>query len=164
MNFNLYKNRRMIDIVDIQNENRYNSIVEEIVILWEQSVKATHIFLSNSDIISLIPDVKKGVKKVEKLVLVKDKSNKIIGFMGIENNKIEMLFISPEYFGIGIGKKLVNYGITQYNIKYVDVNEQNSKALNFYKHIGFNIFNRSELDDQGNPFPILHLELNHKIY
>lgn len=154
----------MIDIVDIQTENRYNSIVEEIVILWEQSVKATHIFLSDSDIISLIPDVKKGVKKIEKLVLVKDKSNKIIGFMGIENNKIEMLFISPEYFGIGIGKKLVNYGITQYNIKYVDVNEQNSKALNFYKHIGFNIFNRSELDNQGNPFPILHLELSHKIY
>ena len=154
----------MIDIVDIQTENRYNSIVEEIVILWKQSVKATHIFLSNSDIISLIPDVKKGVKKIEKLVIVKDKSNKIIGFMGIENNKIEMLFISPEYFGIGIGKKLVNYGITQYNIKYVDVNEQNPKALNFYKHIGFNIFNRSELDDQGNPFPILHLELSHKIY
>lgn len=45
------------------------------------------------------------------------------------------------------------------NIKYVDVNEQNVQGVGFYTHKGFDIFKRSELDEQGNPFPILHMKL-----
>ena len=44
------------------------------------------------------------------------------------------------------------------NVKYVDVNEQNPQAVGFYNHMGFKVFKKSELDEQGNPFPILHMK------
>jgi putative acetyltransferase len=79
--------------------------------------------------------------------------------MGVHDGKIEMLFVSDKCRGKGIGKSLVEYAINSLNIKYVDVNEQNIQGVGFYKHMGFDIFKRSELDEQGNPFPILHMKL-----
>ncbi|WP_330656193.1 GNAT family protein [Alkaliphilus flagellatus] len=42
---------------------------------------------------------------------------------------------------------------------FVYVNEQNIQGVGFYKYMGFDIFKKSELDEQGNPFPILHMKL-----
>ncbi|CAO3614309.1 unnamed protein product [Cunninghamella echinulata] len=148
----------MIDIIIIQDKNRKEDDIEKLLLLWEQSVKATHDFLSIQHITSLIEHVKRGLKEIDLLLLAQDKNNNILGFMGIEKNKIEMLFIHPHYFGKGIGKQLVHYAFNQYDINYVDVNEQNKKALDFYKSLGFIISDRSKFDDQGNPFPILHLK------
>jgi putative acetyltransferase len=39
----------------------------------------------------------------------------------------------------------------------VDVNEQNDGAIGFYGHLGFEVTGRSEFDDQGRPYPLLHL-------
>ncbi|WP_219721521.1 GNAT family N-acetyltransferase, partial [Clostridioides difficile] len=58
-----------------------------------------------------------------------------------------------------IGKRLVEYAIEVLNVNYVDVNEQNQQALGFYKHMGFKVFKKSEFDEQGNPFPILHMKI-----
>ncbi|VYU61873.1 putative N-acetyltransferase YjaB [Clostridium tertium] len=80
--------------------------------------------------------------------------------MGVHNNKIEMLFISDDYRGMGIGKKLIEYAIKILNVMYVDVNEQNIQAVEFYKHMRFEVFERSDLDEQGNNFLIFHMRLN----
>lgn len=78
--------------------------------------------------------------------------------MGIEGNKLEMLFVHPQCRARGLGKKMVNHALSL-GVRYVDVNEQNPQAVGFYEHLGFCRFRRSELDGQGNPFPILHLKL-----
>ena len=83
----------------------------------------------------------------------------IKAFMGVHDFKIEMLFVSNESRGNGIGKRLVEYAIEVLNVNYVDVNEQNPQAVGFYKHMGFEIFKKSNFDEQGNPFPILHMKL-----
>lgn len=147
-------NSEMIFEMKQINSNQY----EEMLKIWESSVRATHDFLIEKDIESLRPLVKTGLKEVENIVCVKEK-NIIKAFMGIDKDKIEMLFIKDEYRGHGIGKKLITYAIDKYNIKYVDVNEQNKKAVGFYVHLGFKEFDSSEIDGQGNPFPILHMKL-----
>lgn len=81
-------------------------------------------------------------------------------FMGVDGNKVEMLFVLPDYFGKGIGKALLQHGIEIEKIRFVDVNEQNPSAYEFYKHMGFVVYERNEIDDQGNPFPILKLRLS----
>lgn len=131
---------------------------QEMLQVWESSVRATHDFLIEKDIESLKPLVKIGLTQVETMVCVKD-DNMIKAFMGIDKDKIEMLFIKGEYRSNGIEKKLILYAINKYNIKYVDVNEQNKKAVGFYTHLGFKEFDRSEIDGQGNPYPILHMKL-----
>ena len=82
-----------------------------------------------------------------------------IAFMGIEENKLEMLFIKNSERGKGLGKKLLNYGIENYNVNYLAVNEDNPQAKSFYEHMGFKVYQRNELDDQGNLYPVLYMKL-----
>jgi putative acetyltransferase len=79
--------------------------------------------------------------------------------MGVERDKIEMLFVAPQARGTGIGRQLISYAVNELNARYVDVNEQNPQAVGFYEKMGFEIFGRSELDAQGNPYPLLHMRL-----
>lgn len=147
----------MIKIENLKIIN--NKDMEEILDTWESSVRATHDFLSEEDIISIKPQVIEGAKYVSKLLCVRDENGIIKAFMGIHDFKIEMLFVSNESRGNGIGKRLVEYAIEVLNVNYVDVNEQNPQAVGFYKHMGFEIFKKSNFDEQGNPFPILHMKL-----
>lgn len=149
----------MRDILIEQAVSRNPIETKKLLYIWEHSVKATHLFLTEDDIAMLIPQVKSGIEEVDKLMVAKDKSGEPIGFMGIGNSKIEMLFISPEHFGMGIGTLLINYAINVLEANRVDVNEQNQQALGFYKHSGFEVYDRFETDEQGNPFPILHMKL-----
>ncbi|GIM32275.1 GNAT family N-acetyltransferase [Paraclostridium bifermentans] len=147
-------------MIKIENLNSINNKdMEEILDTWESSVRATHDFLSEEDIISIKPQVIEGAKYVSKLLCVRDNNGIIKAFMGIHDFKIEMLFVSNESRGHGVGKRLVEYAIEVLNVNYVDVNEQNQQALGFYEHMGFKVFKKSEFDEQGNPFPILHMKL-----
>ena len=79
--------------------------------------------------------------------------------MGIENQKLEMLFIKNSERRKGLGKKLLNYGIENYSVNELIVNEQNPKARGFYEHMGFKVYKREEVDEQKNPYPILYMIL-----
>lgn len=79
--------------------------------------------------------------------------------MGINERKVEMLFIDATARGKGYGSKLLNYGIENLNVDELAVNEQNPQAVGFYEHMGFKTVERSELDDQGNPYPILRMKI-----
>ncbi|HFL2484965.1 TPA: GNAT family N-acetyltransferase [Clostridioides difficile] len=136
-----------------------NKDMKEILDTWESSVRATHDFLSEEKIISIKPQVKEVAKYVSNFLCVRDKKGLIKAFMGIHDFKIEMLFVGNYSIGNGIGKRLAEYTIEVLNVNYVDVNEQNQQALGFYKHMGFKVFKKSEFDEQGNPFPILHMKL-----
>lgn len=69
-----------------------------------------------------------------------------------------MLFVHPDLRVCGLGRSLMNYALKNYNVKYVDVNEQNIQSIMFYKHLGFEIINRLDTDAQGHTFPILQME------
>lgn len=125
--------------------------------IWERSVRATHDFLSKEvfDEIksTLIPDY---FPHVELYAIV---DNGIVtGFIGLSSDTIEMLFIDNVCRHKGYGSALIDFA-KQKGITKVDVNEQNSSALNFYKANGFRIIGRDETDDADRPYPILHLSL-----
>ena len=124
--------------------------------IWERSVSATHDFLSSDDVASIKKDVEKYFSAVD-LSLCDD--GKTLGFIGVNNKKIEMLFVEPSCFGRGVGRFLIEHAMLDKNIEEVDVNEQNPKALGFYDYMGFRVVGRSEFDSEGRPFPILHLRL-----
>lgn len=142
--------------IPTRNENLLHNLLH----LWEESVRSTHLFLSEKDIAALRPLVLQGLSGISQLLIyVNDDGNAPLGFIGIQDHKIEMLFISPEAMGQGIGKKLVTHAIDALKVSSVDVNEQNPQALGFYEHMGFYVAERSALDEQGKPFPILHMKL-----
>ena len=81
-----------------------------------------------------------------------------VGFMGVQERKIEMLFLHPDYFRKGLGKIFVERAFSDLNVEYVDANEQNPDAVKFYERMGFRAFHRDATDDQGNPFSILRMK------
>ena len=132
----------------------YNEITE----VWEASVRATHTFLTEKDIQFYKPLILNEYLKAVSLFCTKE-GDTITGFLGLDNDKIEMLFIHPDYRGKGIGKTLLNFAVTGKKASKVDVNEQNEQAVGFYQHLGFKTVKREPLDASGNPFPILVMEL-----
>lgn len=149
----------MLNIKRVDQKNELE--IDILAAVWESSVIATHTFLTADDIAALRPEVKKGLVMIDELFGYYDE-NSPVGFIGVAVEKVEMLFVDDSFRGKGIGKQLLSYALKNLNAKYVDVNEQNEAGFGFYKHMGFYPIGRSELDEQGNPFPILHLKLEVK--
>lgn len=127
--------------------------------VWESSVRATHDFLTEADIQALIPLVKDSLANFSPIHCLRDSGSRVIAFLGVEGEKIEMLFVHADHRGQGAGRILTRFAIEELGATLVDVNEQNGPAIGFYEHLGFRSFKRSALDSQGNPFPLLHMEL-----
>lgn len=130
-----------------------------VVEVWEASVRATHHFLSEADIQFIKPLIPDALAHVAELTCVRDEAGLVVGFIGIEGNKVEMLFIHPVWRGRGIGSRLLKYAFSEFGARLVDVNEQNEQAVRFYQRMGFVVEGRSELDSTGKPFPLLHMRL-----
>lgn len=127
--------------------------------IWEESVRATHDFLTETHIATLRRQIQDIYMPQLPLWVATNEAGTIQGFIACLEKRIEMLFVSPQSRGSGVGKLLINYAITELSANEVDVNEQNPQALGFYLHMGFESVGRSEQDGEGNPFPLLHLRL-----
>jgi putative acetyltransferase len=131
----------------------------EIVALWEASVRHTHHFLSEADIQFFKPLILNEFLAMVELFATKNKAGAITGFIGIAHGKVEMLFVHPQAAGKGIGRQLLQFAINEKQVWKVDVNEQNPQAVGFYRHMGFHVVTRTDVDGMGKPFPLLQMEL-----
>ena len=141
-------------LYEVQDRNQ--SLLDALLDIWEQSVRATHLFLSDAEVNAIRTYVPQALKSVEHLIAAE--AEKPIGFMGVQNGRLEMLFLAPEERGKGIGKQLLQYGIENYGIVELTVNEQNPQAVGFYEHMGFETYKRTDLDEEGNPYPLLYMK------
>lgn len=132
---------------------------DEILEVWEASVRHTHHFLTEEHIQFYKPLVRNHYLPAVELYIIRDAGRKIVAFMGLSDELIEMLFVNPGEQGKGYGKRLLEYATRKKQLDKVDVNEQNEKALSFYLHMGFQIIGRDATDGMGKPYPILHLQL-----
>ena len=149
------------ETIEIRTVSRRTSdSIAQLAGLWNDSVRATHHFLTEDNIRQLQPYVIEGLKTIP-VLSVATVGNSIVGFIGIAGKKIEMLFVSSCCINKGIGRELVKWGQRKYGIRYIDVNEQNEHAVAVYRHWGFSVYERTGIDEQGNPFPILKMELKH---
>ncbi|UPK82949.1 GNAT family N-acetyltransferase [Proteus vulgaris] len=137
---------------------------DEMITVWESSVRATHAFLSENIIFSLKKNIVEKYFPMLNTYIAIDNNNVIHGILGVAENKLEMLFVDANSRGNGCGKLLTTFAINTLHIDELDVNEQNPQAIGFYLYIGFEQVGRSEVDGQGNPFPLLHLRLNKSKY
>lgn len=144
--------------LNIKRENRTKKLIRQLIEVWECSVKATHLFLSETEIENIKQYVPQALKEITILIIATNDENIPIAFMGIENKKLEMLFVSSNYRGKGLGTKLIQYGIKNFYINELRVNEQNPLARKFYENNGFQVYHREEIDEQGNPYPILFMK------
>lgn len=134
-------------------------LVEQLIVVWKGSVKATHLFLSEEEIEEIQKYVSQALNEIAHLIIAVNQDNLPVAFMGIDEQKLEMLFVAPEERGKGLGKRLLLYGIENYAVNELAVNEQNPLAKDFYEHMGFRVYKRTDLDEQGQPYPLLYMRL-----
>ena len=143
----------------IEVKKRTSALIQQLLIVWEKSVRATHLFLSEAEVENIKKYIPEALNEVAHLIIANDEEGCPIAFMGIEDEVLEMLFIIPEQRGKGLGKILLSLGIEKYGVKEITVNEQNPQAKGFYEHLGFEVYKRTDNDEQGDPYPLLYMRL-----
>ena len=98
--------------------------------IWGSAVLNTHDFLKQEDFLYYKEHLPAYFQYVALYGCEQD--GRLVGFIGVAENNIEMLFIH--------------------------VNEQNIQAVGFYQHMGFSVITRSDLDAEGKAYPILHMQ------
>lgn len=154
--------RDNVDILEIPKEKRSEKLLSALISVWRDSVRATHLFLTDDDIQRLEPLVPQAIANTDRLFVAYQYGLEV-GFMGVVDREIEMLFLASQCIGCGLGRRLVELAVNCCDADRVDVNEQNPRAVNFYRHMGFRTFRRDAMDGFGNPFPILHMSLSQEV-
>ena len=131
----------------------YDTLAE----VWFASVKATHDFLSDEDLNYYHERVPVLYMPNVDIYAIRDAEGAWRSFIGLSGDMIEMLFVHPDSLGRGYGTALLRFAVKEMSVRKVDVNEQNLRALRFYRKHGFEIFGRDDVDSEGKMYPILHL-------
>lgn len=140
-------------------ENRDDELISKLAAIWRRSVEMTHCFLSHDDIDEIGKVVPGLLMEVPQLIVAYS-SNGSVGFAGVDGSRLEMLFLDPQSIGMGYGRCLIEYVTANYGVDELTVNEDNHGAVGFYHHMGFSEYRRTELDEQGRPFPLLYMKLS----
>jgi putative acetyltransferase len=130
--------------------------------LWDASVRATHDFVTEADLDVFRPLVRLSFGEIPQLAGLRTDDGLLIGFIGVAEGNVEMLFLDPAYRGQGGGSLLLKHAFDVFAATSVDVNEQNPQAVGFYLHHGFEVVSRAPTDTTNKPYPVLHLTLSGK--
>lgn len=142
----------------LEIEERSPLLLRQLVEVWENAVRATHLFLSGSEIAAVGAQVPQALREVPRLVVAEREDGVPVAFMGVAGQRLEMLFIADGERGKGLGKQLLRHGMEAYGVRELTVNEQNPAAKGFYEHMGFRVYRRTERDEQGQPYPLLYMK------
>ena len=119
-------------------KDRYNKILE--LLTKEKKIEVNELsqILGVSNV-----TIRKDLDALEEKGIIK-------GFISvIDKEFIGALFVDNNYQGLGIGSKLIRYVDSIYDELTLTVYKENSRAVSFYKSIGFNILDEQINDDTG---------------
>lgn len=112
----------------------YKPDLETIMRIWYDSNLEVHDFVD----VSYWDKNKSYVSKkiCETSVYVYEIDGKIVGFIGVEDDYIEGVFVESKYRGLGIGTKLINYIKEELDYFTLHVFQNNKGAVTFYEKMG----------------------------
>jgi putative acetyltransferase len=125
--------------------------------IWRRAVDATHGFLTRTDRAEIDVMVEREFLPNADLWVAEDDAARVAGFLVMDADMIDALFVDPAIHGQGVGTLLLEHALQQAPNARVDASEQASNALPFYLARGFRVVGRSEQDPQGRPYPLIHL-------
>ncbi|UUR07386.1 acetyltransferase [Sphingomonas glaciei] len=126
--------------------------------IWRRAVDATHGFLTPEDRAEIDAMVAAEFLPKAELWLSVDAADRAVGFVVLDGEEIDALFVDPADHGRGHGTELLNHAVAL-GATRVEASEQADNALPFYLARGFTVTGRSERDPQGRPYPLVQLHL-----
>ena len=131
--------------------------VPRAVEIWRAAVDSTHAFLTAEHRAELDVLVAEQFLPNAKLWVVDGDDSQAAGFLVMDGDMIDALFVDPDRHGRGYGTALLNHALALAPSAKVDASEQAANALPFYLARGFRVVGRSETDTEGRPYPLVHL-------
>ena len=125
--------------------------------IWRDAVDATHAFLTPQHRAEIDVMVAEQFLPNADLWLVDDQDGRPMGFLVMDGEMIDALFVDPAAHGKGYGTRLLGKALQLSPNATVDASEQATNALPFYLSRGFRVVGRSKTDPQGRPYPLIHL-------
>jgi putative acetyltransferase len=126
--------------------------------IWHDAVRATHGFLAEKDFQYYAGLVRGDMLPAGGFWVAADREDRPLGFLHLEGEKVEALFVDPAHHRKGIGRALMDHALKLSGTLELDANEQ-SGAVDYYRGLGFREVGRSELDGAGRPYPLVHMRL-----
>lgn len=131
--------------------------VERALAIWRSAVDATHPFLTGDFRAEIDRLVREDFLPNAELWLAVDAAACADGFLVMDGDMIDALFVDPARHGWGIGTLLLDHAATLAKPLRVEASEQATNALPFYLARGFRITGRTPTDHDGRPFPLVQL-------
>lgn len=142
-----------------EEQERTPQLLSGLLEVWEASVRTSHRFLTEPEIQRIQGYVPQALAEVPCLITAGEGPERPAAFMGIQGRRLEMLFLAPEVWGTGLGRRLLAYGIRRHGVRELTVYEQNPRAVGFYAHMGFETYRRTDRDEEGGLYPLLYMRL-----
>ena len=121
------------------------SDIDRVAEIWLDTNLKAHDFISEQYWRSNFDMVKEALLQAE--VYVYESGGKVQGFIGLDGEYIEGIFVSDEMQSQGIGKALLDYAKSQKSELRLKVYQKNTRAIRFYQREGFSV--RSEGLDEA---------------
>ena len=113
------------------------SDIDQVADIWLDTNLKAHYFISAQYWKNNFKLVKEMLSQAEVYVYENDKM--IQGFIGLSGEYIEGIFVSVEMQSHGIGRLLLDYIKNRKTKLFLNVYQQNTCAISFYKREGFEI-------------------------
>lgn len=143
--------------------------------LWRRSVDATHGFLDEAykDYMEQrMPGLYlPAMSQIWVVTSVEDgvQGDRPAGFIACRRRRVEMLFVDPPFFRMGLGTLLLKRAILRMPFSpreglsvFAEVNEQNAGAVAFWASQGFVRLGRIARDHANRPYPLILLRRDPK--
>ncbi len=109
--------------------------IDQIMKIWLDTNIKAHYFIDSSYWLKNYATVKKVLPQAT--VYVYDSDGQIQGFLGMNGDYIEGIFVDAEYQSKGIGRELLCYAKERHNKLLLNVYKRNERAAAFYLREGF---------------------------
>ena len=126
--------------------------LDQVMKIWLDSNLEAHHFINREYWIANAPMVKEQLLGAE--IYVYEYENKIVGFVGLQDNYLTGIFVDKSMRSKGIGKQLLDYvkGLRQELL--LTVYHENESAVKFYKREGLTTISQ-EMDEVTNNLELL---------
>ena len=111
--------------------------IDKVADIWLDTNVTAHYFISSQYWQNNFELVKELLP--QSTVYVYEKNQEIQGFIGLNDEYIEGIFVSNEMRSHGIGKALLNYAKNKRNKLFLNIYQKNMRAIAFYQREGFEI-------------------------
>lgn len=108
-------------------------------------------------------------KRLDQIMFVAEYDEKIVGFINLKETEqantydLSAIYLLPDYHGKGIGSRLIAHSIESiknFEEIFLEVEQDNINAVNFYKKLGFKIVDEYNDDFDGHILRTLKMSLS----